>query len=183
MIDPPPAEIIYCYKHFQKDFESIEELGVIFHEGMYSLQDMPDDGKHRLMVIDDMMCEALAQDNKSSNPSITDLFTRLSHHMNISVILVLHNLFNKAKQTRTVSLNSKYIILLKNPRDATIAMNLAKQVFPHCTGYLLEAYEAEMNKPYGHLLIDLCPSTSDNARLRGNIFGENGPMVLYQKNC
>lgn len=182
MITPSPSEIIYCYKHFQPEFEALQSYGVKFHQGLYSLNKWPQDGKHRLLIIDDMMSDALdVQKDSGSSPTMTELFTRMSHHLNISVIFVLHNLFNKSKQTRTISLNSKYIILLKNPRDATVAMHLAKQIFPHCTKYLMNAYEAEMQKPYGHLLIDLCPSMADNTRLRGNIFGESTPIIVYVK--
>ena len=40
-----------------------------------------------------------------------------SHHRNISVILITQNLFHQANYCRTISLNAKYIVLLKNARN------------------------------------------------------------------
>ena len=40
------------------------------------------------------------------------------------------NLFYKNKQTRTLSLNSHWIVLFKNTRDATQVAHLARQMYP-----------------------------------------------------
>jgi len=48
-----------------------------------------------------------------TNRSVTDLFTKGSHHRNISEIYIVQNLFNKRKEHRTISLNSHYIVVFK----------------------------------------------------------------------
>ena len=56
-------------------------------------------------------------------------FTKISHHRNLSVVYVCQNLFDKFKYHRTISLNSHYIVLLRNPRDTQPVANLARQIF------------------------------------------------------
>ena len=48
-----------------------------------------------------------------SDKQLTDLFTKGSHHINLSIIYILHNIFPKGKESRTISLNAHFIFLLK----------------------------------------------------------------------
>ena len=63
------------------------------------------------MVIDDHMEDA------GGDERIVNLFTRGSHHRNLSVIYILQNVFHQGKGSRSISLNSHYLVLLKNPWD------------------------------------------------------------------
>ena len=63
-----------------------------------------------LIIIDDLLIEAYSVE-------VCKLVTKVSHHRNISVILITQNLFHQGKHCRTISLNAKFILLLKNTRD------------------------------------------------------------------
>ena len=53
------------------------------------------DAPHRVIVLDDMMVEAF---DKSENRDVMQLLmTKLSHHNNISVLIVCHELYPKGK--------------------------------------------------------------------------------------
>ena len=67
---------------------------------------------------------------ESSCDVILDLFTKGSHHKNISVIFIMQNIFHKGKSQRDIRLNTKYIVLYKNPRDRAQIQHLARQVHP-----------------------------------------------------
>jgi hypothetical protein len=67
-----------------------------------------------------------------------------SHHRNMSVMYIAHNLFHRGKHHRTVSLNAHYMVLFKNPRDVSQIMALAHQMYPQRTKYFLEAYTAAL---------------------------------------
>src|SRR5258706_1291764 len=54
--------------------------------------------------------------------------SKISHHRNVSVLYLTQNLFFKSKHSRTMSLNSHYIIVFKNPRDVTQIKTLAAQM-------------------------------------------------------
>ena len=61
-----------------------------------------DNEKKKLFILDDLMRE-------SSSDVILDLFTKGSHHKNISVIFITQNVFHKGKVLRDISLNRKYL--------------------------------------------------------------------------
>ena len=60
---------------------------------------------------------------------MSELFTKGSHHRNISLVLITQNLFHQGPSLRDISLNSKYIVVFKNPRDKTQIVHLARQVY------------------------------------------------------
>ena len=100
---------------------------------------------------------------------IVNLFTRGSHHRNLSVIYIIQNLFHQGKGSRSISLNSHYLVLFKNPRDKLQVLTLAKQMYPGRTEFFLRQYEEAVRRPYGYLLIDLKTTTQDDCRLRTNV--------------
>ena len=91
--------------------------------------------------------------------------------MNLFVIFVSQNLFYTGKKGRTISFNSSYIVVFKNPRDQTqIRYRLALQMFPSKENFLQAAYEEEMKDPYRYLFLDFHQISPEFARVRGNIF-------------
>lgn len=63
------------------------------------------------------------------NKDVSDLFTKGSHHLNVSVIFILQNVFHQSPVMRNISLNSHYMILLKNPRDRAQVRHHAQQLY------------------------------------------------------
>lgn len=149
LITPLPTRIIYCYSEYQEMFTLYPHIE--FHEGLPDLNEFLGNSDSILLVLDDMMSQ--------TNVEISNLFTKYSHHRNLSVIFLTQNLFYKDKHTRTMSLNTHYIVMLKNPRDATQIMTLARQMFPHNSKYMIEAFTDAVKRTYGYLLIDLKPTT------------------------
>ena len=106
---------------------------------------------------------------------VCELFTKGSHHRNLSVILIMQNLFHQGKKMRTISLNCHYMILFKNPRDAAQIRYLSNQLFPGRTKFLVDSYRQATSKPHGYLLLDLTQSTPDNRRVLSDVLpGEEG---------
>jgi hypothetical protein len=46
------------------------------------------------------------------SPAVFDLFTKGSHHRNLSVILITQIFFHQAPHCRNISLNAKYLVAL-----------------------------------------------------------------------
>jgi hypothetical protein len=65
-------------------------------------------GRASLIILDDLL-------NKVYSQNVCDKFTKGSHHKNTSVILITHNLFHQGHHCRGISLNVKYLVLLKTP--------------------------------------------------------------------
>ena len=157
-ISPPPERIVWCYSEWQPLYESMLGSVVEFHQG---LPEKLDPKVRNLVVLDDLMNE--------TDASVTEMFTKGSHHRNISVIYIVQNLFHRGKEHRTISLNAHYMVLFKNPRDASQINSLARQIFPLDSKYLQETYGDATSRPYGYLFVDLKQETQDNLRLRSRI--------------
>ena len=127
-----------------------------------------DVNKRNLIVFDDQMIDV------SKDKRIVNLFTRGSHHRNLSVIYIVQNLFHQGKGSRSISLNSHYLVLFKNPRDKLQILTLAKQMYPRQTDFILKQHEEAVKRPFGYLLIDLKTTTQDNCPVRTNVLGEEG---------
>lgn len=171
MIDPKPKSIIWCYGEYQKEFDSYKDR-VQFHKGLQKLEEILEGSTndyHTLLIIDDLMAE--------TNSDVMNVFTKGSHHRNISCCYLTQNLYYGGKSNRTMSLNSHYIFMFKNPRDGVQIQCLSRQMFPHNPKYLEEAFrDATGEGPYTYLFIDLKPDTDDCLRLRSRIFPDDYPL-------
>ena len=168
LVDPPPEKIVYCYGEFQPSF--LEFSQVEFHEGLPDVSRF--DGRSRvLLIIGDLMNEA--------DQLVCNLFTKLSHHRNVSVVFVTQNLFHRNRHVRTMNLNTHYVVLFKNPRDAGQVAIMARQMYPRKSNFVVEAFRDATREPYGYLLIDLKPETDDRYRFRTNIFPDDERQYAY----
>ena len=171
IVTPPPHKILYSYAEWQPEYRYLPSH-VELVEG---LPDIPDYSKDPvLLVIDDQM--------DTADKSITNLFTRGSHHRNISVIYIVQNLFDTNKEHRTISLNAHYLVIFKNPRDASQIMHLAKQMYPGETKYVQEAFHLATREPHGYLLVDLKQSTPDNLHMHNDHIFPAEIQEVYLKN-
>ena len=170
-IDTKFDEVIWCYGEWQPLYKEVkDELGITFHEGI--MDNVPTDGKPRFVIIDDLMREA--------DGRVVDMFTKGSHHRNMSVMFITQNLFHQGRGQRDMSLNAHYIIVFKNPRDAAQITYLARQISPDNPKFIQEAYKDATSAAHGYLLLDLKQSTNDTIRFRTNIF-ETHPVIYVPK--
>ena len=171
---PVPSKVIYCYGEYQKEFDELR--GVDFVEGFPAdLSQLTQDHEQTLLLLDDLRAEC------SKDQRVSDLFTWGSHHRGVCLLYLTQNLFPPGKLSRTISLNSHYFIVFKNPRDSLGITTLAKQMFPRRSQYLLDSFHDATKKPYSYLLIDCHPQTSENLRLRTNILPGERQIVYIQK--
>ncbi|RWS00550.1 hypothetical protein B4U80_03673, partial [Leptotrombidium deliense] len=84
-------QVIYFYSIEQCLFCEMKKYSpkMIFTNDIQNMATDSFDGRKTLIILDDMMAEA------SENQFICDLFTKGSHHKNISVILILQKIFYK----------------------------------------------------------------------------------------
>ena len=116
-----------------------------FEEGLPTAV-MFDSTTRNLTVIDDLMAE--------TDERVT------------TVLFLVQNLFHKNKESRTISLNSQYMVVFKNPRDASQMSHLARHMYPGRVKFVHEAFKDAMSVPYGYLLVDLKQDMPDDMRLR-----------------
>lgn len=132
------------------------------HEGVPEVEDM--DGQPQLYIIDDLMHEA------GHSGKVLDLFTKYSHHKNISVILISQNIFHRGPFIRDISLNAKYLVMFKNPRDRSQSGYVFREMYPQNSRVVQTIYNEATAPPHGYLFIDLCQNTNESLRLKTDIF-------------
>lgn len=162
IIQHKPPQIVYCYRMWNKLFDSLH--GIQFIKGLNKLLEIVDELENCVIVLDDVATEA------ATSKHVATMFTAGMHHRNISVILIAHNLYMQAKYMREIMLNASYLVIFRNVRDSGQLKILERQ-----TGIkgLYKAYEKCTKEKFNPLLIDLLPYTPDYARLRSHLFDKH----------
>jgi len=146
-------------------------LNIRYHEGVPVDFKNPR-GEPCLFILDDLLNDAY------SNGRVCDLFTKGSHHRNITFILITQNIFHEAKHCRDISLNAKYLILLKTLGIEIQFFRLAQQVYPKNNVVLYDSYLDATSKPHGYLVRDLSQDINDLLRFRTEIFPDESTFPL-----
>lgn len=171
MFSTPFQSITWCYGSVIPTLSSGNNIDFI--------QGLPDmDTFHPpapgLIIVDDLMAE--------SGQVVADLFTKHSHHKNLTVIFIVQNLFHQGKRMRDISLNSHYIICFKNPRDRMQIQCLARQIMPTGSKHVVAAFQDATEQPHSYLLFDMTQSIPEALRMRTNIFpGEQLTVYTLHK--
>lgn len=171
--------IVYIYSCWQPLYDELLTIvNINFVNGMP--ESFCDDTllpihKNNLLIIDDLMNDA------SSNIEVQNVFTKYVHHRNLSCIYLVQNLFIQGKTSRTISLNTNYIILFKNPRDKNQINLLGRQMYPGNSKYFLEAFNDATSSTYGYLLIDYKAKTPDMFRLRTGLISSQQVVYIPKK--
>ena len=156
-VNPPPS-IHYCHGVWQEGFQGMHKAIVQFHEGIPKIGNLkflfPQGG---LLVLDHLMAEG------GEDKELLDLFTKHSHHQNITVIYLCQGMFPKGKNAKSISRNAHYIRAFKNPRDQLSMKNLLPQACPTCWQDMMDAYQKE--RPFGYMVLDLHPASDDRRRM------------------
>ena len=170
--------VIYCSGENFPSFNKINNIPILKCESFTrDYIDLMDKNNNNLIVLDDCMHEA------TNDILISDLFTKRSHHKNITVIILLQNLFPKSKYMRDISISSSYIVLMNNPREILQIKLLANQIDGDKSNIITEAYKnATKNKPYSYLLLDLCQTTPEIIKIRTNVLLDEHPKIVYVMN-
>jgi len=112
-----------------------------------------------MIVVDDHMSDV--------NQVVADIFKKISHHRNISILYLTQNLFDKNKYARNISLNAHYLVLFKNCRDAGQFAFFARQMCLTCWKFAAEGYEDATSVPYGY------PASGSKTRSRRTISSQD----------
>ena len=129
-------------------------------------------GSGTLIIFDDFFLQIEQHKNFFDN-----LFCINCHHLKISIILIVHNLFSK--NLRTMTLNCHRFFLTQSMRDKLQLSNLARQAFPGKVDFILSAYENAMEKRFGHLCLDFSPRCRSELRVTADWFSQPAAITCY----
>jgi len=91
------------------------------------------EGKVCLISLDDILNEVYSKE-------VCHLFTKGTKYRNISVVIITANLFHQGRYCRAITLNAKFLVLLKNVRNNNLFSHLARQVYREESASLYEVY-------------------------------------------
>ena len=177
LIQPPPERILWCFGQWQPLYENLQKKipCIEFVHGipdyLHSSQFISPD-KRNLIILDDLMTEA------KCDQRIADLFTKGSHHRNISIVYLTQNVFPQGKACRDIALNTQYLVLFNNPIDRLQVTTLAKRIYPSTSAIFMKRFEEATSRPYGYLVVDLKSSSSEQDRLRTDIFDSSDQQAF-----
>lgn len=167
-------KVIYVYTEMQDSYRQFSETNsdVIFTDDKEKINEYIDRDLKLLIIFDDKLLDF----QQKENSYITDWFVKKSHHKNCSVIVLIQQLY--AKNLRTCSINSKYIVLFPSPRDCLQYYCLSRQMYPANPLFLVKAFEHATQKMFHYLFIDLHSQTDPRFRLRNQLY-PSSDMVIY----
>ena len=118
--------------------------------------------------------------DKENQRDVQDLFTRHSHHLGVSVILLTQSVFDSKDPTlRICHRNTKILIVFGCPRDQGSLRTLVYQMHPdrQKAQYLLKTMDENLQKPYSYIMMDFQPTCPFEHRYKTNILSEY-PLVF-----
>ncbi|XP_073240494.1 uncharacterized protein [Porites lutea] len=173
----PPKKIVYAYDRWQPRFERMQKKeGIQFHRGLPDPRHLTQwFGRTRggVLVLDDLMEEG-GQDKR-----VLDLFTKDSHHRNITVLYLTQDLFPPGKFAKTINRNAHYIVAFKNPRDQTGIRTILLQAFPDQWRQVLRLFKRITSRPFGYLMLDVHPASDDRYRLWSHLTRREGKAQVH----
>jgi hypothetical protein len=163
LLFPDVNKIIYVFDQSQPALTNFRILhpDVIFLEN-YEEVDQHLDGTKCLGIFDDMMLKF--ESDAKANYYLRHFYCVKSHHLNCSVITIVHNAF--PKNFRVISINTTYLVLFRNNRDISFINYINRQVYGCHSKFLLESYKLATSKPYEYLVLDFSSSVSEKLRTR-----------------
>lgn len=172
--------VIYFYRQKQHNFKLFAKENIV-HKWVNKLPTTADieelTANHQdtgsIVIIDDF-AEALNKDTVL-------IITTQVNHLNCVVIVLAQNIFCQNSVFREISLNCTYIVMYKNPRDASQINCFAKQIAPGNSEWLVKAFRAATRKAHSYLLFDTHQGTADILRIRSRVLPSELPMCVYRE--
>ena len=177
MIDKVTPRVVYCYGQWQEGFEVMQrKIGdsLEFVKGIdevFSSESFFDPKVHTLLILDDLAQEL------TNHPQASKLFTQGIHHKNVSVVLIMQNLYKQGKSMRDIHLNCQYLILFRNCRDVNQIKTLSRQMG---LSHLPSAYEKVTAEAFQPLIVDMRPGTPDYLRVRSHVLPQDYTRVYLK---
>lgn len=163
-----PKKIIVLYSHDQPAYTKLSAEAPCPVELISQSEELFDHHfttePGTLLIVDDLQA--------SKADVVAQWFTKKAHHNDTSIIYIVQNLFDKSPHHRTISLNATYIVIFKNPRDASQISHLDRQMYPgEGSGTLTAAYkDVTSASAHSYIVADFNQTTPENFRLRNTLF-------------
>ena len=162
-------QILWCFGQWQPLYEDLQKRiqRIEFIQGIpdyLNNAQFIDPSNWNLIIFDDLMTE------EKCDQRIADLFTKGSHHRNISIVYLTQNVFPQDKACSDIAFNTQYLVLFNNLIDRQQVATLARRIYLSTCVTFMRKFEDAKARPYGYLVLDLKSSSSEQDRLQTDIF-------------
>ena len=173
--------VIFCYAAWQDLYDELDKENIVTqwvdqlptNDQFIELVCPYKDNGGSICVIDDYMTEI--------NKDLVKIVSVSSRHYNTTTFILQQSLFPANPLGRQISLNVKFIYLLKSPRDISALSFLARQIYGPQFHWVIAAYHEATKNPYSCLVLDLSQETPSELRVRSNVLPSEFPMIIWMK--
>ena len=165
------TQIYWFYNQWQPRYDALKRAlkkKIQFTQGLPNLsEDLNEINPeyNNILVFDDLMSQAI------DSPVLSQLFTQ-GRHRNASVILLLQNMFPKGKYNTDISRNAQYLVVFRNLSDRKQIGIVAERMFDKNRKNFMTVYYHETERPYGYVVIDNQPKTTNEKQVVSEVFGK-----------
>lgn len=166
---PPIHDVVFVYSVWQPKYDQLRDEHV---DDIVWVNGLPQDPfkyfkkTPGLLILDDSMVES---EQRASD--VIKWFTKGSHHRNVSIAILVQNLF--PKQLRDLSLNAHLLVLFNNPRDKSQVKRFIAQAFPEEGQRIKNAMAYAFERPYRPLIVNTHQQTPSAYSLTCDVFPED----------
>jgi hypothetical protein len=172
-----PHRILYCYGAWQSAYdELVKNKNITMHDGVPSkgtIEEFSFDKVPTILILDDLLADIV------NNSEVHHYVTVMSHHNNMTIIMLMQSIFPKGTYARTISLNCHYMVLFNNKRDRNQVKVLGSQLMPGRVRYFTDSYRKATSNTWGYLIIDIHPHSDTMFELRTRIFPDDEPLIVF----
>lgn len=124
-----------------------------------------------LVIFDDALLKVDAK--------FAEIYTRIGHHTNSSLIFLTQSFFYDNKNYRIISLQQDYVTLMPFKKDQLQIRNIARQLCPGNFNKLISYYNQATQEQGGYLFIDSSANANKKIILRTRMFPTEIPCIVY----
>lgn len=119
----------------------------------------------QFIILDDL------QDSVVEHDLVTDIYTKHSHHDNISIAVILQDVFLKGSNRLTIFRNANHLVIFRSPLDNSVLQLLARRI----SGSGIKSNEIVKlieiaTKKYGYLFVTGHVRSDPNLLFRTDLF-------------
>jgi hypothetical protein len=175
-IQPKPNRIVFMYGEWQPGYDALRQNidGIEFLAGWHpEVYESLIPQQNNLIIMDDIISRC------KSDSTLGELFTRGSHHRNVSVILITQNYFWSGSMAVDVRRNLTYLVLFRCKQDWQQIYSLGRRMLAgKRSERFMQAYDDATQMPHGYILIDMHNHCPERYMLRTHILTDRINVYL-----
>jgi len=171
--------VIFCYAQWQKIYDKMKEENIVnkFVAKLPTVGEFEDLTKpHKekggsIVVFDDFMGQI--------GPDLDEIVRVTARHSNTTIIILFQSIFPPHKLARNISLNTKFVHVHKQPREAKQVSTFAYQTSSKNAKWMIQSFHKITEDSYTCALFDFTQECPEHLRLRSRYLPSEYPPLSW----